>query len=286
MERFLDRDAVALSEDQWAQLDGVVVETARRALVGRRFIPVYGPLGAGVQTVPLHEFEGTYAGAADYTGESECGTIRTSGARFLPLPVIHKDFLLLWRNVAAEGTGVPLDPAPAASAAAFTARKEDDLIFNGDAALGLDGILTAGGRHVLPLSDWGKVGNAFSDVTAAMERLGAEGFYGPYALAVPPALYAQMHGVHERTGVLEIRNVEELTTAGILRSPVIPEGRAAVVATGAQNMDLAIAQDLITAALGPEKMNIVLRVFEILALRIKRPQAIVTLEAAVRAKKQ
>jgi hypothetical protein len=35
---------------------------------------------------------------------------------------------------------------------------------------------------------------------------------------------------------------------------------------------------MVVAALGPEKMNLVLRVFEILTLRIKRPASIVTLE--------
>lgn len=276
--RFLDRDTVPLSKEQWAQLDQLVIETARSSLVGRRFIPIYGPLGPGVHTVPLDEFEGTYIGEADISGEVECGTVKAARTRHIVLPIIHKDFLLLWRNIAAGDVGIPLDFAPAASAAAFTARKEDDLIFSGDPNLGLDGILTVAGRSVMPLSDWNHVGNAFNDVTQALERLGSDGYYGPYALIAPPSLYARMHGVHERTGVLEIRNVEELVTAGVFRSPVIPGNKVVVVSVGAQNLDLAITQDLVTAVLGPEKMNYAMRVFEILALRIKRPQAIVTLE--------
>lgn len=286
IEQWLQRDTVPLSREQWQEIDRIVIETGRNSLTGRRFIPIYGPLGPGFQTVALQEFEGTYPGQVDFTGEAECGTVRTARVRHLPLPVIHKDFMLLWRNVAGHDAGMPLDLAPAASAAAFTARKEDDLIFNGDKELGLDGILTVEGRSMLPLNDWVPVGNAFQDVTAALEKLGSLGFFGPYALLVPPQRYAQMHGVHERTGVLEIRNVEELTTAGIFRSPVIPEDRVAVVSVGAQNLDLAIAQDLTVAALGPEKMNLMLRVFEILALRIKRPAAILTLEGqAQKAKK-
>lgn len=278
--RFLERDTIPLTKEQWNQLDQLVIHTARRSLVGRRFISIHGPLGPGVHTVPLDEFEGVYIGEADISGEVECGMVRASRTRHIVLPIIHKDFLLLWRNIAAGDMGIPLDFSPAASAAAFTARKEDDLIFNGDPELGLDGILTVAGRSVLPLSDWNQVGNAFSDVTRALERLGSDGYYGPYALVAPPSLYARMHGVHERTGVLEIRNVEELVTAGVFRSPVVPGDRVAVVSIGAQNLDLAIAQDLVTAVLGPEKMNYEMRVFEILALRIKHPQAIVTLEAS------
>lgn len=279
IDTYLERDTLPLSDAQWRQLDDAVMATARTALVGRRFIPIYGPLGPGAQTVPIHEFEGTYPGQTDFTGEAECGTVRVSSVRHLPLPVIHKDFLLLWRSVAAGEAGLPLDVAPAASAAAYTARKEDDLIFNGDKKLGLDGITTVEGRKVLPLADWGPVGNAFKDVTVALERLAQDGFYGPYALVVSPMRYAQMYGVHERTGVLEIRNVEELTTAGVYRTSVLPNDKAIVVSVGSQNLDLAIAQDMVVAALGPEKMNFLLRVFEILALRIKRPGAIATLEA-------
>jgi uncharacterized linocin/CFP29 family protein len=279
IEQFLDRASAPLSEGQWAALDQAVIDTASRALVGRRFIPLFGPLGPGVQTVPLDKFNGAHMGELDLTGEIECGIIKTTQIKHIVLPIVHKDFVLLWRNVATgQQLGLPLDVAPASSAAAFTARKEDDLIFNGDADLGLEGLLTVEGRAILPLSDWSQVGNAFSDVTAAVQKLVSLGFYGPYALVVPPMLYARMHGVHERTGVLEIRNVEELTTAGVFRSPVLPENRAVVAASGAQNLDLAIAQDMAVAYLGPEKMNHLLRVFEILALRIKRPQAIVTLE--------
>lgn len=276
--RFLARDTIPLSSDQWTQLDRLVVETARRSLVGRRFIPIYGPLGAGVHTVPLHEFEGVYIGEADLSGEVECGLVKAARTRHIALPIIHKDFLLLWRNVAAGTIGIPLDFAPAASAAASTARKEDDLIFNGNPELGLDGIFTVADRIVMPLGDWSQAGNAFNDVTQALERLASEGYFGPYALAVSPLLHARMHRVHERTGVLEIRNVEELVTAGVFRSPVIPANRAAVVSVGAQNLDLALAQDMVTAVLGPEKMNYLMRVFEVLALRIKRPRSIVTLE--------
>ena len=277
-ERYLDRDSVPLTESQWRRIDEVVIGAASGALVGRRFIPVYGPLGPGVQTVPLNEFEGTYAGTVDFTGEEECGTIRTSGTRFIPLPIIHKDFMLPWRHVVAGDAGLPLDLAPATSAAVFTARKEDELIFNGSPQLGLDGLTTVNGRKVLPLSDWQQVGNAFSDVNKALEMLNSDGFYGPYALVVPSVMYAQMHGVHERTGVLEIRNVEELTTAGVHRSAALVPDTVLVVSVGASNMDLAIGQDMTVASLGPEKMNVMLRVFEVLALRIKRPGAIVTLE--------
>lgn len=279
IEDMLDRDSVPLSSEQWSALNQIVVDTAKRSLVGRRFIPIYGPVGFGSQTVTLHEFSGGSLGKVDFTGDLEGDMIKATAMRHLPLPIIHQDFTLLWRDVAAAKSGMPLDLAPAAYAAAYTAKKEDDLIFKGDTQLGLEGILTVENRQVVPLSNWDTVGSAFADVTRALETLAKKGFYGSYALVVSPARYAQMHRVHEKTGVLEIRNVEELTTGGIFRSAVMPDDKVAIISSGAQNLDLAIAQDFVVGALGMEKMNVVLRVFEILALRIKRPGAIVTMEA-------
>ncbi len=278
MEAFLGRGEAPLSGEQWEILEQAVVETAKRALVGRRFLPLYGPLGPGAQTVPLDQFEGTFRGVVDMTGEAECGTVKTARIRHLPLPILHKDFALHWRTLAASREGLPLDVSAAQAAAAFAARAEDHLIFHGEESLEIEGLLNAEGRGMLPIGDWSQVGSAFNDVTAAIQHLVEEGFYGPYALIVPPVLYARMHGVHERTGVLEIRNVEELTTAGVFRSSEIPDDRALLVSTGPQNLDLAVAQDMTVAYLGPEKMNHLFRVFEILVPRIKRPQAIVTLE--------
>jgi uncharacterized linocin/CFP29 family protein len=65
---------------------------------------------------------------------------------------------------------------------------------------------------------------------------------------------------------------------GLFRSPVLAENQGLVVSQGAYNFDLVVAQDLITAYLGPEGMDHTFRLLEILALRIKRPGAICTLE--------
>jgi len=50
-----------------------------------------------------------------------------------------------------------------------------------------------------------------------------------------------------------------------------------VISVGAENLDLAVAQDMITAYLQVQNLNHYFRVFEAVTLRIKRPQAIATL---------
>ncbi len=97
-------------------------------------------------------------------------------------------------------------------------------------------------------------------------------------MVVSSNFYSKMQRILDNTGVLEINQVRELMTAGVFQTPLLPDNGALVVATGAENFDLAISQDLITAYLGPEKMNHPFRILEALVLRIKRPEAVCTLE--------
>jgi uncharacterized linocin/CFP29 family protein len=197
------------------------------------------------------------------------------------IPLIYKDFILHWRDIeTARQTGTPLDTSAAAGAAAFCADAEDDLIFNGNQEMGYEGLMVVDGRHILARRDWAQAGNAFMDVVDATQILVEAGFYGPYAMVVSPRLYTQMHQVHPGTGVLEIEHVRQLITDGVHQSPLIQDGRGMIVATGAQNFDLAVAQDLTVAYLGAEHMNHPFRVFESVYLRIKRHGSICTLEPA------
>jgi len=45
------RDDAPLSTQEWHAIDDVAVQVARGSLIGRRFVRLYGPLGAGVQAV-------------------------------------------------------------------------------------------------------------------------------------------------------------------------------------------------------------------------------------------
>jgi uncharacterized linocin/CFP29 family protein len=279
---YLLRDQAPLTAEQWEQIDEVVEETGRRSLVGRRIVPLLGPLGAGVQVVPDDVFRDADRGGIDMLGEDEdVGIVRGAERRQVPIPLLYKDFRLHWRDLETNRQlPMPLDTGPAAAAASVVARTEDDLIFNGNARLGHQGLLNAAGRGVVAMSDWNALGSAFRDVVAATQYLSDAGFYGPYATVTSPRLYAAMNRVYENTGVLEIEQVQKLTSGGVYRSAAVPDGLAVVVATGSSNMDLVVAQDLTAAYVSTENLNHIFRVLEAVILRIKRPQAIVTLEPA------
>jgi uncharacterized linocin/CFP29 family protein len=130
----------------------------------------------------------------------------------------------------------------------------------------------------VPLSNWETSGNALNDVVAAGQTLADAGFYAPYALVVSPALHALLQRVYKGSGQMEYRLVQTVADGGILQSPALAPKEALVISQGTQHLDLAVAQDLVTAYLGPEGMDHRFRVLESLVLRIKQPGAICVLE--------
>lgn len=267
-----------LSEGEWKQLDQTIIEVARKQLIGRRFIDIYGPLGAGVQSVSNDIYEDVQAGGVSLRGETEA--LSQAARRVnLNVPMLYKDFVLYWRDIAqAKTLDTPIDLSAAANAAVELSRLEDNLIFNGSQEFDLPGLMNVKGRLTQIRSDWMESGNAFADVVEAINKLLQMGHSGPYALVVSPKLYSLLHRVHKGTNVLEIEHIRELVTDGVYQSSVIRGNAGVLVATGRHNLDLAIAEDFESAFLGDEHMNHIFRVYECLALRIKRPSAICTLE--------
>lgn len=277
MDELLARGEAPLSNSEWEAIDNVVVQAAKRQLVARRFIEVFGPLGVGIQNINFDAFGGLDSANVDLLGREDTEPVAAIQRIRQTIPVIYKDFILYWRDLeSARRLNIPLDVAPAAAAATFVAQMEDDLIFNGNPELGFPGLLTIDGRNNVDAHNWDEAGAAFGDVVAAIQKLVDNGFFGPYAVAVSPKRYAQMHRVYANTGVLEMNHIRDIATAGVFQSPAIAD-YGVVVSTGVQNLDLAVAQDFVTAYLGPENLNHPFRVLESLVLRIKRPGAICTL---------
>jgi uncharacterized linocin/CFP29 family protein len=278
---FLLRDQAPLGPDEWAAIDQTVVRTAQSMLVGRRFISLTGPFGAGIEALPNDIIRGGAPGRVDLLGEDEGEALTVATRWFLPLPLLYKDFWVHWRDLeATRQLGLPLDVGKAAAASAATAQAEDRLVFDGQPDLGLPGLRTLEGRQVLPMSDWGSMGRAFSDVVEGVRALTQAAFTGPYALAVSPRLYADLNRIFDNSGVLELEQVEKLARRGVFPTAVLPEPSALLIDSGAQNLDLAVGLDMSTAYVETSNLNHRFRVVESLVLRIRRPGAVCTFEPA------
>ena len=276
---FLDRKSAPFTEEEWHRLDEAVVSTARSLLVGRRFIDVLGPLGPGVYTMPYTVFSGRSPAGIDMAGDDDRFMVQAERRATINLPLLYKDFKIVWRDVEADRhLGIPLDVSAASVAANDVAAQEDNLIFNGSKELAQEGLFTAAKRQKVKIGNWDETGAALADAVKAVSALSEAGHYGPYAMVVSPKLFGRMVRVYDNTGRLELEQVKALVGGGVHYSNAIGGNKAVLVATGARNLELAVGQDLTTGFLGPENLNHQFRVLETVALLIRRQDAICTLE--------
>ena len=267
-----------LTDEEFAQLDQTVIDSARRQLVGRRFIELYGPLGKGMQSIFNDIFLENYEAKMDFQGSFDLN-IESSKRVNYTIPLLYKDFVLYWRDLEqAKVLDIPIDFSAAANAARDVALLEDQMIFHGSKEFEIPGLMNVKGRLTQLLGNWYESGNAFQDVVDARNKLLEMKHNGPFALVLSPELYSLLHRVHKDTNVLEIEHVRELVTDGVFQSPVLKGKTGVLVNTGKNNLDLAVSEDFDTVHLGEEGMNHPFRVYETVVLRIKRPSSICTLE--------
>ncbi len=278
---FLNREESPLTAEEWEQIDEAVKKVAKETLVCRRFVPVVGPIGPGHQTVHYDVIYGMEPGVCEIKPGQEyetCEPVRTGIRKHIPIPTIYKDFIISWRDLEYfRQFNLPIDTTNAIAAAVATAIAEDTLILLGNKNLGLEGLLTAEGINRMSMSDWSQIGNAFKDVIEGISKLVEQGFYGNYYLVVNPKLYFFLNRMYENSGLLEIEQIKKVVK-DVFQTPIMPEDKALLVSSGPQNFDLVIAQDISVAYVESTNMNHVFRVLEMVALRIKRPGAILVIE--------
>lgn len=276
---YLDRATAPLSEAEWNRIDETIVSAARTTLVGRRVVEALGPLGVGTYNIPFSVYTGKNAASADMTGEGESSMVAASYRQAVSLPQLYTDFKMAWRDMETDRQlGLPVDVSAADIAAGSVASQEDALIFNGNKELGLEGLFTATGRSTVKIGNWDEPGTGLADVVKAINHLANSGHYGPYALVMSPAQFGKLIRVYANTGMLELDQIKAIVSGGIYYSNAIDGQKAVLVEVGAKNLSLAIGQDLTVGYLGAERMNHLFRVLETVALLIRRPSAICTLE--------
>ena len=269
---YLSRDAAPFADDFWQQLDNTITETASKILQGRRFVPIYGPLGIGVTNIELDDVE-------NLKEVADNGIIFTAGRSYIQIPTLYTDFILSAKDMqTSQHSGYPVDLAQAINAAEQAAIQEDKFIFFGNDTLKIDGLFTAAGTQKITKTDWNIGENSFKNIAEAINLLVKEGIYSSYSLLISPDLYLQMQRIQPGTGILEIDRVKKLLHKRVFVSPVLGKEKALLISADARNIDLAIGQDLQTAYLEQTELNHKFRLLETIRLRIKRPKSIIQFE--------
>lgn len=273
MNDYLGREGAPFSAELWQQIDGAVVNAAKETLVARRFLPLYGPLGAGVGSVPIDRLD-----EKEETSVEE-GFAYIEGRTMAQIPQLHEDFWLYWRDIEmSEHAGVEINLSAAQMAAQKLALREDKMIFYGVKALGIEGLLTAKGIGTIKRGDWSQGEGAYADVAKAMTMLLQKGRMGRLKLLVSPDVLVQLERLQPGTGVLESQRIEKLLGSKIYMSLSLEPNTAALISAQPQYMDLVVGQDIRTAYTEAVDLNHHLRVLETALPRIKAPDAVVVLK--------
>jgi uncharacterized linocin/CFP29 family protein len=264
---YLNRERAPLSAAIWQAIDEAAVKAARDRLTGRRFLDVEGPFGVGLTAIEVGN-----DGYCRQPGPEEAGAVM---GRTIPVPMLRRGFQLSIRRIAGYfERGLPLNLSPVQDAAEAVAKREEELIYQGQRDFGVAGLLTVDGRQHLDGGSWSQIDRALNDTLAAVTKLDEAGFRGPYALALAPPLYNALFRLYPGGYISQLDHLRRLCQAGIFKADieggVVVDPRAGVIIVG---------QDLRAGYNSQDGVHYQLYVSESVVLRIDEPGAVCTINA-------
>jgi uncharacterized linocin/CFP29 family protein len=239
-----DREGAPFGQQVWDQIDRVARASADEVRAARRVVDVVGPLGFAARAGVAEDEQ---VGAHEDDAETHLHVPRVSA-----LPVLHRSVALGARSVAAsEALREPLVLSELAEAARQIGRAEDRLLFQGNAAAAVRGLLSHEGAIDLPAGDWSDPARAADDLFAALARLDQAGRHGPYAVAVSPARYYQLFRPYPNSALTPHAQLLPAFAGGIVKAPGLADG-AVVVVRSASGPRAVVGQELAAAYDGRE----------------------------------
>jgi len=264
---YLNRYLAPFPPELWEEIDQAAAQAARDLLTGRRFLDVEGPFGVGLTAIEL--------GSDDYCRQPKPDEAGAVVSRAIAVPMLRKSFGLSVRRIQGHlQMGQPLDITPVQDAAEAVARREEEFIYYGNLDFGLEGLLTARGRHEADMHDWRKVEQALDDVLQAVNKLDGSGFHGPYALALSPELYNNLFRRYEGTDMLQLEHLRRLCELGVYKAAI-----DAAVLVDPHVGRLMVGQDLMAGYSGNDGIHFQLFVSESMVLMLDEPEAVCVLKA-------
>jgi uncharacterized linocin/CFP29 family protein len=301
-------DQVCWTEDQWSLVRKTVAEEAQKARVAAQFLPLYGPVDPTAVAVPNFRLS-TAARPGPPLPPPPPRRLEVDSTPGTFLACIEVQVALANREMADPELGAAL--AMFRRAAAYVARVEDALVFNGQpgpdlpprgglvAGVGVwnvtaggvqDGLLPpiAAGIMLAPVVAPPRVGcpipfgptghDVFNAVVAATNGLETGGHPGPFACVLAPLLFAEVCTPNPSFVLPRDRILPLLEGGPLLRSSTIPPGFGVVLALGGSPVELVVAHDISVRFLQTTlEPRCVFRVSERIVLRIKELGAIAVL---------
>jgi uncharacterized linocin/CFP29 family protein len=239
-----DRDAAPFGQEVWDLIDATARSAADEVRAARRIVDVVGPLGFAARA-GVADDEPVISDEAEVQAHVHVPQVRA-------LPVLHRTFALGARSVAArELLREPLVLSEAAEAARQIARAEDRLLFSGNVAAGVRGLLAHEGAIETRAGDWSDPARAADDLFGALARLDAAGRHGPYGLAVSPPRFYQLLRPYPGTSLTPHAQLLPAFAGGIVKAPALQDA-ALIVVRSPSGPRAVVGQELAAAYDGRE----------------------------------
>ena len=229
-----------LTYDEWKEIDRAVKRIATLRLVAVQDLIRRGltyPLSDGLGTTILQWQVSSDVSDAnvDMAGEAEGVEDRTAfDSKYLPLPIIHKDFRMNIRFIAmGRRLQQPLDTFEATAAARKVSERIETILFRGHSSYTFGGGTIYGyqdfpQRNTIALAtQWTAAGATGATIVAdvlAMKQASIDArHYGPFVLYIPVGYettidedYATNYGKTIRQRILEIAGIEAVQVSDYL----------------------------------------------------------------------
>lgn len=193
-----------LRKDEWIHYDKAVLQVTQQRMIGVSDLEsrglVYAPGGGLANTVLQFEDASDVEDATlSMDGLNRGNNDRQEyDLKGLPLPIIHKDFQINARALAASRmNGSPMDTSMAQVSARKVTEKIETLLFQGSGSYKFGGYTLYGyadhpNRNTVSIgTNWDALGvtgdNILQSVLEMKQALIDDGYYGPYVLYIPTA---------------------------------------------------------------------------------------------------
>ncbi|MFW6005898.1 MAG: family 1 encapsulin nanocompartment shell protein [Candidatus Bipolaricaulota bacterium] len=259
---FLKRSLAPITDEGWEEIDEQAREVLANKLTGRKVVDVLEPKGWDYSGIPL--------GRLDIKEDSP-ERVRYGIRKVLPLVETRISFELnIWEldNLSRGAEDVELSPLE--DAAAEAAQFEEEVIYNGLAEAGIDGLFSSAGSSVnLPDSNSGILEGASEAVTVFQD----EAIEGPYTMIVDKELWQSIAGASD--GYPLKRQLEDLIGGSIVYSPIVED--PVLVSTRGEDVQLVLGQDFSIGYEDHGTKEVKLFLTESFGFRVLEPAAIVKL---------
>lgn len=256
----LMRELAPITESTWQLLDDEVTETLASRLVARKIFDVGDPMGWQVSSIDC--------GRTRELKNDSCVSLSLRNVQ--PLIELKVEFEVDRNelNALARGASDPrLDSLEAA--AMEIAAAEDQLVFKGLEEANIIGALPKAQKSkTIDASELpGRLASGISELRSA-------GIDGPYALAIPPVLFADLNQATEG-GYPVLKHAERLVDYPIIWAPTLEQP----VLTSCRGGDLKIClgADFAVGYLGHDRDKVCFFIEELLTFENNTPEACVSL---------